>query len=166
MGVRGYTVTPGAWTRGLLQSEYGLDLSLVTWVLSGDEHVAEYVPPPNVVSSPNSDLAAMLLSGEIDASIGVGAVDAPDIKSLFPHAGADAAEWFKRTGVYTTSHMAVAKNEHLEKHPWLAEELFTLFKIAKHPYLASLRGRSGTRWRTAFMFQTSLIYKHLSLPSV
>ena len=40
IGVRGYTVTPGVWTRGMLQTVYGLDLDSVTWVLSGDEHVA------------------------------------------------------------------------------------------------------------------------------
>ena len=46
---RGYTVTTGVWARGVLQEEYGVDLSKITWVLSGDEHVAEYVPPQNVV---------------------------------------------------------------------------------------------------------------------
>ena len=39
---RGYTVTTGVWARGILQDEYGVDLDKVTWVLSGDEHVAEY----------------------------------------------------------------------------------------------------------------------------
>src|SRR4029450_5062936 len=47
---RGYTVTTGVWARGLLQEEHGVDLSKITWVLSGDEHVAEYVPPKNVVA--------------------------------------------------------------------------------------------------------------------
>ncbi len=91
IGVRGYTVTPGVWTRGLLQTVYGLDLNSVTWVLSGDEHVAEFVAPSNVVSSPNGDLNAMLLSGEIDAAIGAGISDSPDIKHLFSDPdGADA----------------------------------------------------------------------------
>ena len=39
---RGYTVTTGVWARGILQDEHGVDLSKITWVLSGDEHVAEY----------------------------------------------------------------------------------------------------------------------------
>ena len=56
IGVRGYTVTPGVWTRAMLQTMYGLDLDSVTWILSGDEHVAEYVSPPNVRSSPNLSL--------------------------------------------------------------------------------------------------------------
>ena len=42
---RGYTVTTGVWARAILQDEYGVDLSKVTWVLSGDEHVAAYRPP-------------------------------------------------------------------------------------------------------------------------
>ena len=46
---RGYTVTTGLWARSVLQEEYGVDLSKITWVLSGDEHVAEYRPPANVV---------------------------------------------------------------------------------------------------------------------
>jgi 4,5-dihydroxyphthalate decarboxylase len=145
VGVRGYTVTPGVWTRGLLQSAYGVDLKSVTWVLSGDEHVAEYVPPANVISSPNSDLVAMLRSGEIDAAIGVNAGDAPDIQPLFPDASAADAAWFKRTGIYPISHMVVVKNEQLEHHPWLAAELFALFKAAKHPYIEALgAGAAGS----------------------
>ena len=48
---RGYTVTTGLWARSILQHEHGVDLRKVTWVLSGDEHVAEYRPPPNVTAS-------------------------------------------------------------------------------------------------------------------
>ncbi len=36
---RGYTVTTGVWARSILQEEHGVDLSEITWVLSGDEHV-------------------------------------------------------------------------------------------------------------------------------
>jgi 4,5-dihydroxyphthalate decarboxylase len=39
---RSYTVTTGVWARGILADEYGVDLDKVTWVLSGDGHVAEY----------------------------------------------------------------------------------------------------------------------------
>src|ERR1700745_1493977 len=46
---RGYTVTTGVWARSILQDEHGVDLSKITWVLSGDEHVAADRPPPNVV---------------------------------------------------------------------------------------------------------------------
>lgn len=138
VGVRGYTVTPGVWTRGMLQTVYGLDLNSVTWVLSGDEHVAEYVAPSNVVSSPNNDLVTMLLSGEIDAAIGAGANDSPDIKPLFPDAQDADAQWFQDTGLYPISHMLVVKNQQLADNPWLAGELFSLCQAAKKPYLEFL----------------------------
>src|SRR6266487_3371412 len=65
---RGYTVTTGLWARSILQHEYGVDLRRVTWVLSGDEHVAEYRPPPNVVSiEPGETLEGLLTAGGIPA---------------------------------------------------------------------------------------------------
>lgn len=81
--IGGYTVTTGVWARGILASEYDVDLDRVTWLLSGDEHVESYVPPPNVVSvgPPGADLADMLIAGEIDAVIGVD-VDHPDVAPL------------------------------------------------------------------------------------
>src|SRR5215210_635383 len=76
---RGYTVTTGVWARGVLQDEYGVDLSKITWVLSGDEHVAEYTPPSNVVPiEPGKKMADMLASGELVGAIGVEA-DHPDV---------------------------------------------------------------------------------------
>lgn len=142
VGVRGYTVTTGVWVRGILQSVYGLDLSTVTWLLSGDEHVAEYAAPPNVVPTGNGDLASMLLSGEIDAAIGVGNVDSADIKPLIPDADEASADYYKRTGVYPINHTLVVKNSLLETHPWLGRELFALFQDAKKTYLEFLHSGS------------------------
>src|SRR5258706_8288923 len=68
---RGYTVTTGVWARSILQQEYGVDLSKITWVLSGDEHVAENVPPSKLVPiEPGKKMADMLASGELVAAIG------------------------------------------------------------------------------------------------
>ena len=139
VGVRGYTVTPGVWARGILSSGYGVDLDEVTWVLSGDEHVAEYVAPSNVVPAPaGSELGAMLLSGEIDAAIGPGNVDSPDIQPLIPNAFEAGAEFYRETGIYPISHHLVVKDEALEGNPWLAEELCRMFTEAKDGYLREL----------------------------
>src|SRR5215469_14925912 len=63
---RGYTVTTGLWARSILQDEYGVDLRKITWVLSGDEHVAEYRPPANVVPmEPGQDLAGLIAAGDL-----------------------------------------------------------------------------------------------------
>ena len=139
VGLRSYTLTPGVWTRGILQTEYGVDLEAVTWVLSGDEHVAEFVLPPNVVSSPNDNLGEMLLSGEIDAAIGAGPVDSPDIQPLFAEPDDADAAWHRKTGVYPISHMVVVKDAQLGANPGLECELFEAFKTAKAQYIERLR---------------------------
>lgn len=137
-GLRSYTLTPGVWTRGILQAEYGVDLDAVTWVLSSDEHVAEFAAPPNVVSSSNGNLAEMLLSGEIDAAIGAGPMDAPEIQPLFADADARDAAWHRKTGVYPISHMVVVRDAALAAQPGLALELCQTFAAAKAQYLDSL----------------------------
>ena len=74
------------WARGILQDEYGVDLSKITWVLSGDEHVAEYRAPKNVVPiEKGKKMADMLASGELAAAIGI-EVGHPDLKPLIPNA--------------------------------------------------------------------------------
>ena len=142
-GVRSYTLTPGVWTRGLLQTEYGVDLDAVTWVLSGDEHVAEYAAPSNVVSSTNNDLGEMLLSGEIDAAIGAGAVDSPDIVGLFDNPDEADAAWHHKTGIYPISHMVVVKDAAMESNPGLAQELCSTFRTAKDLYMQRLQSGSA-----------------------
>ena len=139
VGVRGYTVTTGVWVRGILQESYGVDLDKVTWVLSGDEHVEEYEAPSNVVPAPeDTDLATMLVSGHIDAAIGAGNVDSSDVQPLIPNARDVAEQHFGQTGIYPINHTLVVKDELLDAHPWLAEELFSVFKTAKKSYLQHL----------------------------
>ena len=139
VGVRSYTFTTGVWTRGILATEYGVDLGTVTWVLATDEHVEEYVAPSNVVASPNNDLGRMLLAGEIDAAIAPGPVDSPDIQPLFPESREADDAWHRKTGVYPISHLLVVKDAALESHAGLATELFRLFNEARSQYLHRLR---------------------------
>src|SRR3954469_19750836 len=83
---RGYTVTTGVWVRGILQEEYGVDLSRITWVLSGDEHVAEWQPPSNVEPiEQGKKMEDLLASGELAAAIGV-EMKSPDVAPLIPNA--------------------------------------------------------------------------------
>src|SRR3984893_18944788 len=80
---RGYTVTTGLWVRGILQTEYGVDLKKITWAASDDEHVAEYRPPANAnYSLRGQSLPDLLASGAIPAAVGDIKVDSPDVKPL------------------------------------------------------------------------------------
>src|SRR5438874_7772346 len=121
---RGYTVTTGVWARSVLQDEHGVDLSKITWVLSGDEHVAEYRPPANVVPiEPGKKMDEMLASGELAAAIGVEA-NSPDVKSLIPDALEAGLAALRRRGHYPINHTVVIKDELIARHPDLAAEVF------------------------------------------
>ena len=158
VGVRSYTLTPGVWTRAILQTEYDLDLDAVTWVLSGDEHVKEFVAPTNVVSSPNNDLAEMLLSGEVDAVIGAGPIDSPEVRPLFPNARDADKAWHNKTGIYPISHMLVVKDDLLESQSGIAEELFDLFSRARAPYIEKLRsGEASEAGDKAFLRRADIV---------
>jgi 4,5-dihydroxyphthalate decarboxylase len=136
---RGYTVTTGVWARGILADEYGVDLDRVTWVLSGDEHVAEYRPPANVVSmEPGGDLAEMLLAGELAAAIGID-VDDPSVAPLIPDATEVGFEALRTRGHYPINHLVVVRDELLEAHPGLARAVFDAFAQAKNLYVERLR---------------------------
>ena len=108
---RGYTVTTGVWARSILQDEHGVDLSKVTWVLSGDEHVAEYRAPANVVPiEKGKAMGDMLASGELAGAIGVD-VKAPDVKPLIPNALEAGLTALRQRGHYPINHTVVIKDE-------------------------------------------------------
>jgi 4,5-dihydroxyphthalate decarboxylase len=137
---RGYTVTTGLWARSILEHEYGVDLKKITWVLSGDEHVAEYRPPSNVVPAPEGrSLEDMLLAGEIAAANGI-QTESPDIKPLLPNAKEAGLAGLKAGGLYPINHTVVVKDDLLAAHPGLARDLFDAFVRAKKPYIDRLSG--------------------------
>ncbi len=136
---RGYTVTTGVWARGILEEEYGVDPSRVTWVCSGDEHVAEYRPPPSVVAiEEGRDLVDMLLTGELAAAVG-GVPAHPDLAPLIPDPEEAAFAALRSQGLYPMNHLVVVRDELLDAEPGLAEAVFDAFAAAKRVYLEELR---------------------------
>lgn len=139
---RGYTVTTGLWARSVLQQEHGVDLSRITWVLSGDEHVAEYQPPANVVSiESGKTIGQMLGAGELAAAIGVD-VEHADVKPLFPDALEAGLAALRERGHYPINHLIVVKDDLLEAHPDLAADVFGAFAKSKRRYLERLKTNS------------------------
>ncbi len=135
---RGYTVTTGLWARSILQHHYGVDLNRITWVLSGDEHVAEYQPPPNVVPiETGKKMEEMLVAGELPAATGV-QLDSPDVKPLIPNAREAGFAALRERGLYPINHTVVVRNDVLAAHPGLASDLFEAFDEAKQAYVARL----------------------------
>src|SRR5688572_7920211 len=151
-GVRAYSVTTGIWTRGILQNEYGVDISKVAWVTDDEEHVKRLKLPPNVVPAPaGRSLVDLMAAGEIQAAFtdnaGLGRTGAPTdgwvgagrqetYAPLFPDAPRLEAEWFRKTGIYPTHGVVVIKDELLAREPWIAKALYDAFVESKARYLA------------------------------
>jgi ABC-type nitrate/sulfonate/bicarbonate transport system substrate-binding protein len=154
---RGYTVTTGVWARSILQHEHGVDLGKITWVLSGDEHVAEFQPPSNVVPlEKGKTLEAALAAGELAAAIGV-QVEHPDVAPLIADAERVGFEALARSGHYPINHVLVVKDAVLEAHPHLAVQIFEAFAAAKRPYLEKLhKGRIAAPSKADRMYRRVL----------
>lgn len=136
---RGYTVTTGLWVRGILQSEYGVDLAKITWAPTDDEHVQEYRAPANVTYQfRGRPIADLLLCGEAAAAVGDVRTDSGEIKSLIADARNAGVAWFRRTGIYPINHTVVVRDEVLDAEPGLVQNLVAAFTAAKAYYLAQL----------------------------
>jgi 4,5-dihydroxyphthalate decarboxylase len=136
---RGYTVTTGLWARGILHTEYGVDLDKITWAPTDDEHVVEYKAPANVdYSNRGKPIVELLLSGNIPAAVGDVKANSPEIRPLIADARNAGFAYFEKTGVYPINHGLVVKDSLLKAEPALAVELFRAFQDAKKLYFAHL----------------------------
>src|SRR5262249_37903301 len=122
----------------ILQHQYGVDLTTITWVLSGDEHVAEYQSPSNVTSiGPHETLEELLTAGEIAAAIGIQA-ETPNVQPLIPNADEAGFEALRDRGLYPINHTVVVRNDLLAADPNLSEDIFDAFVAAKRIYVQRL----------------------------
>ena len=136
---RGYTVTTGLWARGILQAEYGVNLNSITWAATGDEHVMEYRAPANVdYSYCGQAVADLLRTGELSAAVGDIHVETPEVAPLLVDPERAACDYFLKTGIFPINHTVVIKSSILDAEPWVAKELFLVFKAAKEAYIAHL----------------------------
>src|SRR5574341_444843 len=111
VGVRSYSVTTGAWIRGILADDYGVDLSKIQWVTFEEAHVAEFRDPPNVQrATAGKDINAMLAAGELDAAI-LGAIPTdPRLKPVIADPQAAGKRWGEKHRAIQLNHLVGVKN--------------------------------------------------------
>jgi 4,5-dihydroxyphthalate decarboxylase len=111
IGVRSYSVTTGAWIRGILKEDHGVDASQIKWVTFEDAHVAEFRDPPFVERAPaGKDINAMLAAGEIDAAI-LGAVPTdPKLQPVIANPDEAGKRWGEKHGAIQLNHLVCVKN--------------------------------------------------------
>lgn len=161
---RGYTVTTGVWARSIVQEEFGVDLSTVTWAPSGDEHVAEYRAPGNVQPLEDGDLEGRLSSGELVAAVGA-KVDHPDVATMIADPFAAAVSALKTRGLYPINHCVVVRDELLEQNPDVAVQVFDAFAASKNLYVEDLKaGRVSAPGRVDKIHQAAMDFMDDPLP--
>lgn len=138
VGVRAYTQTTGAWVRGILADDYGVDIDRVKWITFEDPHIAEYHDPAAITRAPEGkSLVQMLLDGELDAAIVGDSFPDPRLKTLIPDAEKVAAGWAARHGGIPINHMAVIRESIAKSRPDVVKEVFRL--------LVDSQKRAGTQ---------------------
>lgn len=133
VGVRTYSQTTPTWVRGILQNDYGVDLSKIHWVTFEDGHVPEYKDPAKSERAPQGEtFMKMLLAGKIDAAV-VMAPDLklPNIKSVIQDASKEIAAWHKTYNAIQLNHVIVVKESLLKTNPDAAREIFRMMKASK-----------------------------------
>ena len=129
VGIRSFTTTTGAWIRGILANDYGVNLDKVRWVTFEDPHVAEYVDTAERAPK-DKKILQMLIDGELDAVLGETS-DNPKLKPLFPDPAAEAAEWYARRGVVPVNHLVVVTEQLAKSRPDVAAGVYELLKRSK-----------------------------------
>ena len=133
VGVRAYTVTTGAWVRGFLADDYGVDPAAIRWVSFEDPHLAEYKDPEFVTRAPaGKTIVQMLLDGELDAAIVGDTMPDPRLKPLIPDAEAAARQWALKHGGVPINHMMVVRNSIAKERPDVVQEIYRLLRESRN----------------------------------
>ena len=134
VGMRTYSQTTPTWVRGILQNDFGVDLSKVNFVTFDDGHVPDYRDPPNATRAPaGKKLVPMLLAGELDAGI-VSADDLkknPQLKQLIPDPAGAGRAWHAKYGALMVNHIMVVKSSLSKSEPDAVREIYRLLKESR-----------------------------------
>jgi 4,5-dihydroxyphthalate decarboxylase len=126
VGIRSFTTTTGAWLRGILANEHGVDLDAIDWVTFEDAHVAEYVDTTERAPA-GKPIIQMLLDGDLDAVLGE-KVEKPGLKPLFPDVAGQEKSWFAKYGMLPINHMVVVSQDLADHHPDAVREVSRLLR--------------------------------------
>jgi 4,5-dihydroxyphthalate decarboxylase len=126
VGIRSFTTTTGAWLRGILANDYGVDLNSIDWVTFEDAHVAEF-RDTTVRAPQGKQIVQMLVDGDLDAVLGEKS-DHPALKPLFPDVAREEKSWFEKHQVMPINHMVVVSEALSAKHPDVVREVFRMLQ--------------------------------------
>ncbi len=151
VGVPEYQVTAALVARGMLSDEFGVTAADIRWRTGGVEDPGrpEKVKldlPDGIEVEPipaDKSLSGMLAAGEIDAVVAPLPPScwrgrAGDVARLFPDFRELEKDYYRRSGVFPIMHVAAIRADLVERHRWLAGNVFQAFDEAKNMALRDL----------------------------
>lgn len=146
VGVKFYLVSAILWLRGILEHEYGVPHKSIEWFAELDEDIA-FTPPPGLKLTRLPDdksVEKMLAEGELDAVLHPDIIDPildkdPRVGRLFPDYKAEEERYYAKTGIFPIMHVLGIKQELVERHPWIAPNLYQAFDEAKAIAMKKMR---------------------------
>jgi 4,5-dihydroxyphthalate decarboxylase len=164
VGLPMYTMTASIFIKGLLQHEYGVDLSKIEWVEGqingGEAHGAPTTMPlvkPVAIERNQSgkSLSTLLEEGSIHATIGTGLPNAlgrnPDIERLFPNYRELERDYYRRTRIFPIMHLVAIRRAVYEHHPFVATSLYKALNAAKDLAITKMRAVVSLRYMLPWM---------------
>lgn len=149
VGIIQWDNTAGVWARGALQHFYGVDLKRIQWMAPRvkKEGVPEGIHIEKIDAKGDADqlLDNLLIDGKIDAVIGpnllpsISARD-PRTRRLFRDYRAEEQDYFRKTGIFPTSHVVTFKKEFVERHPGAPVALLKAFRKSRDIAFERLEG--------------------------
>ena len=152
IGVPEYQITAVVWMRGMMQHQYGVPPSEISWRSGGQEQAGRHErtplkPIPGLDLKPipeDRTLVGMLRDGELDALFTARAPSSflnrePHIARLFPNTRAAEQAYYKKTKLFPIMHLIGIRKLLTEKYPWLATSVYKAFCEAKALAMINLR---------------------------
>jgi 4,5-dihydroxyphthalate decarboxylase len=167
IGVQLYTMTAAVWIRGVLQHEYGIDLSTVEWVEGKMEAPGPHGKPSSLPllkavritqnANPHKSLSDLLEAGEIDATIGADIPEclgrAAHVRRLFPDFKSVERDYYSRTGVFPVMHLVALRREYYEANRFAASSLFNALNDSKELARTRMESLGALRYMLPWLGQ-------------
>ena len=149
VGIMQWDNTAGVWARGALQHYYGVDLKLLNWCSprAKKEGVADgiHIEKLDAQGDPDMLLDQLLIEGKIDAVIGpnllpsISARD-PRTRRLFRDYRTEEQNYFRKTGIFPTSHIVTLKQAFVDRYPNAPLALLKAFRKSRDIAFDRLEG--------------------------
>jgi 4,5-dihydroxyphthalate decarboxylase len=164
IGVPLYAMTAAIFVRGLLQHDFGVDLSRVHWIEGAMNEAKPHGHPTRlklakaVSIAPNASgksLSDLIETGEIAATIGASLPSAisrnPKVGRLFVDHREREKDYYRRTRIFPIMHLIVVRRDIYERHPFVATSLYRAFCQAKDLAWEKMRHPGSLRYMLPWM---------------